>query len=172
MKLRAPLLILLIIILVWLQLAVEGNIGFLHGRVNLVLAALVILVNLTPWPLAVIVSISAGLLLDVYSGLPFGVLTAVLFVVAVIVEILFINFFTNFSLYSLVSLGLIAAISYNILFLVVVCLLYFLGYFDFLPFGDYSWKVLWQVFSTIAIMLLTYFVINRSSRQFKPMFLK
>jgi hypothetical protein len=137
-----------------------------------VLAALVILVNLTPWPLAVIVSISAGLLLDVYSGLPFGVLTAVLFVVAVIVEILFINFFTNFSLYSLVSLGVIAAISYNILFLVVVGLLYFLGYFDFLPFGDYSWKVLWQVFSTIAIMLLTYFVINRSSRQFKPMFLK
>jgi len=172
MKFRTPLLILAIIILVWLQLAVEGSIGFLHGRVNLVLAALVILVNLAPRPLAVIFGVACGLLLDVYSGLPFGVLTAVLFVVTVIVEVLFINFFTNFSLYSLVSLGVIGSIVYNILFLAIVALLYFLGYFSFLPFGDYGWKILWQIFSTGAIMLLAYFAINRASRQFKPMFLK
>jgi hypothetical protein len=172
MKLKPAWLILLIILLVWLQLTAFGSASLFGGRINLLLAAVIILINLMDFSWALIFAIIGGLFLDVYSGLPFGILTLTLFLTAVVVEILFLNFFTNFSFYSLLLVGLIATLVYNLLFLAIIVVIYFLGWSDFLPGWDFLSKFLWQAVTTELIMIVAYFIINRSSRKFRPIFLK
>ena len=154
-----------------LQLAIEGNLNYFGGRVNLVLIVLIILINLAEFSWVVIFSVIAGLLLDVYSGLPYGGLAMSLFLSAVILKVLFLNFFTNFSFYSLLSLGLIAVAIYNAIFVAIVGLAYAFGLSDYLPGFDYLAKFFWQIGTTEVIMMAAYFLINSFSRKFKPVFL-
>jgi len=157
--------------LILLQLAVEGNLNFFGGRVNLSLVVLIILINLADISWVVAFSVATGLLLDVYSGLPFGILTASLFLSGVVLKLLFLNFFTNFSFYSLLLLGLIAVIAYNLIFIAIIGSIYFAGWSDYLPRTDYMFKVLWQIGTTEAIMAAAYYLINPLSRRFRPVFL-
>jgi len=157
--------------LVLLQLALEGNLNFLGGRINLPLVVLIILVNLAEFSWVAAFAVCAGLLLDVYSGLPFGVLTLSLFLCAIILKILFMNFFTNFSFYSLLLLGLIAVAIYNAIFSSIMGGAYFFGFSDYSPNADYLFKVLWQIATTEAIMVMAYFFVNSLSRRFRPVFL-
>ena len=171
MKYKPLLFTILLVLLVWLQLAVTGGLYLSSGKLNIILAALVILINLTDFSWALIFAVAGGLLLDVYSGLPFGVLTLCLFATAVVVEVLFLNFFTNFSFYSLLLLGLIASTAYNAMLIAVIAGIYFMGLSDFLPRWDYLPKFLWQVATMEIIMTAAYFIINKLSRRFKPMFI-
>jgi len=157
--------------LILLQLAVEGNLSFFGGRINLTLVVLIILVNLAEFSWVVIFSVATGLLLDVYSGLPFGVLTLSLFLSGIMLKILFLNFFTNFSFYSLLLLGLIAVILYNAVFISLIGLIYFIGLSDYLPRIDYLFKIIWQIGTTELILSAAYYFINPLSRKFKPVFL-
>lgn len=163
--------ILLVCGLIILQLAVEGNLNFFGGRINLALVILIILVNLAEFSWVVIFSVATGLLLDVYSGLPFGVLSVSLFLTGASLKALFLNFFTNFSFYSLLLLGLIAVVIYNLFFMAAIGLIYFVGLSDYLPGTDYFFKIIWQIFTTELIMILAYYFINSLSRKFKPVFL-
>ncbi|MFA6526526.1 MAG: hypothetical protein WCT26_03910 [Candidatus Buchananbacteria bacterium] len=163
--------ILLACALIFLQLAVVGNLNFFGGRVNLTLVVLIILINLAEFNWVVTFTVVIGLLLDVYSGLPFGILTLSLFISGVTLKILFLNFFTNFSFYSLLLLGLIAVILYNAVFIFIIGLIYFIGLSDYLPGFDYLYKFLWQILTTELIMVAAYYFINSLSRKFKPVFI-
>lgn len=157
--------------LVFLQLAVVGNLNFFGGRINLTLVVLIILINLAEFSWVVAFSAAIGLLLDVYSGLPFGILTFSLFISGIALKILFLNFFTNFSFHSLLFLGLIAVVTYNAVFICIIWLIYFVGLSDYLPSWDYLSKALWQIATTEAILVAAYHFINSLSRKFKPVFL-
>lgn len=157
--------------LVFLQLVLVGNFNFFSGRINLALVILIILVNLADFSQVAIFSVITGLLLDIYSGLPFGVMALALFLTGVILEILFLNFFTNFSFYSALLLSLIAVLIYNLVFLGVIWLIYFFGLSDYLPRWDYVYKIAWQIGTTEAIMVAAYYFINSLSKKFKPVFL-
>lgn len=163
--------ILLACALIFLQLAVVGNLNFFGGRVNLTLVVLIILINLAEFNWVVTFTVVIGLLLDVYSGLPFGILTLSLFISGVTLKILFLNFFTNFSFYSLLLLGFIAVILYNAVFIFIIGMIYFIGWSDYLPGLDYLYKVLWQILTTELIMIAAYYFINSLSRKFKPVFI-
>jgi hypothetical protein len=112
------------------QLAVEGGLNFMTGKINFILVALILLINLTDFSAVAIFGVLAGLILDIYSGLPFGLISVSLFLTLIILEVLFVNFFTNFSFYSLMLMGLIAVIAYNAAFISLAAAMYFVGWSD------------------------------------------
>lgn len=153
------------------QLLIQGSMGFWGGRINLSLVALIILLNFSAFYWAAVFAVIAGLLLDIYSGLPFGLLAFSLFFSALGLKILFDNFFTNFSYYSLLLFGLIAVLLYNLIFISLIGLIYFVGLSDYLPGSEYLFQILWQIMTTGLLMSVAYFLINSASRKFKPVFL-
>jgi hypothetical protein len=161
----------LIIVVTILQLVLGGSFGFFAGRVNLVLVVLAVLINLNDFKLLLGFVIGVGLVLDVYSALPFGAITLTLFTTAVLCQFLFLNFFTNFSFYSLVSLAIIAVLTYHLCLSAIVFFLYFIGLNDILPQTDYLIKVGWQFISTLILIAVSYKFINSISRKFNPNFL-
>lgn len=165
-------LIAIIIIASVAQLAIEGGFGFFSGRVNFILIALVLLINLTDFSAVVIFGLLSGFILDIYSGMPFGIIALSLFLTLVTLEILFVNFFTNFSFYSLMLMGLLAVLAYNFIFILLVSGTYFIGWSDALPSWLYLSQVGWQILTTEILLLLIYFVGGYLSRRFKPMFLR
>jgi hypothetical protein len=161
----------LIIVVTILQLVLGGNFGFFAGRVNLILVVLAVLINLNDFKLLLVFAIGTGLLLDVYSALPFGIITLTLFFTAVLCQFLFLNFFTNFSFYSLASLSVIAVLIYHLLLSAIVFFLYFIGLSDVLPKVDYLVKVGWQFITTLILITVSYKFINSISRKFNPNFI-
>jgi len=161
----------LAVVLPVFQLVIGGTAGFFNGRINLVLVVLIILVNLADFYWVVLFATASGLLLDVYSGLPFGLLAGSLFLTALALSLLFNNLFSNFSFHSLLLFGLIAVLSYNLFFTGLVVLAYSLGFSDYLPHWDYFYKVLWQIATTELLMIGAYYFINSWSKKFKPAFI-
>jgi hypothetical protein len=71
----------------------------------------------------------------------------------------------------LLLLGLIAVLVHNLIFIALIGLIYFFGLSDYLPRGDYLFKILWQIGTTELIMAGAYYFINPLSKKFKPVFL-
>ncbi|MFA5020499.1 MAG: hypothetical protein WC517_00310 [Patescibacteria group bacterium] len=161
----------LAVALVILQLVAGSSISFFNGRINLVLAVLIILVNLADFHWVVLFATASGLLLDVYSGLPFGLLAGSLFLTALALKLLFDNLFSNFSFHSLLLFGLIAVLLHNLFFAGLVASAYLLGFSDYFPQRDYFYKVLWQIATTELLMVGAYYFINFWSKKFKPVFI-
>lgn len=163
---------LLILILLLAQLAVGSGFGSLSGKINLILVTLVVLINLASFPSVAIFAVVAGILLDVYSGVPFGIISISLFTTAILGELLFVNFFTNFSFYSLLIMGLVAAVFYHLLFSLLVVGSYVVGLSDFAPRLNDFYGLAWQVLSAEILLVVAYFLVNSLSRRFKPIFLR
>lgn len=172
MKYEPFYIILLVVATLILQLALESSFNFLSGKINLVLIALVFLVNLEKFDFVAWFAVGAGLLSDVYSATPFGIMSLSLFFTAVICFVLFNNFFTNYSFYSIMILGLIAIISYHFLFFLFSASLFFFGLSDFFPQIDYLYRIFYQVMATELLMAISYYIFNLSSRRFKPIFIR
>lgn len=154
------------------QLAAEGGLDFFNGKLNFALAALILLINFATPGAVVASSVAIGLILDLYSGLPFGLLTISLFFTAVMLEILFVNFFTNFSFYSLMILGALAVAIYNVLFVGLAVSAYFIGWSDVVPGWSYGWRVGWQFLTTEILLIAAFGASSFVSRRFRPMFLR
>ncbi len=172
MKHRLWPIILLVIVFSLAQLAVEGGFSVISGKINLILVVMLLLVSLADFSSVLIFCLCSGFILDIYSGMPFGLITISLFLSVVVLEILFVNFFTNFSFYSLVLMGLIAVIGYNAIFVCLAAASYFIGWSDALPTKSYLARVAWQFASTEALLLMIYWIGGFVSRRFKPMFLR
>jgi rod shape-determining protein MreD len=172
MKYKPLLLVLLVLVTIILQLAIEGSFNFLSGKVNLVLIVMILLVNLENFDAVAWFAVGAGLLLDIYSATPFGTMSLSLFFSAVVCSVLFNNFFTNFSFYSVMILGLISIIAYHLIFFVISAGLFFFGLSDFFPQLDYLYRVIWQVVVTELMMAVAYYLVNIFSGKFRPMFIR
>jgi rod shape-determining protein MreD len=172
MKLKPVFIVIMFLLITLAQLALNGSFSFFSGKVNLLLLFLVVFINILSWEWVMVFAIIAGLLTDLYSGLPFGLLTLTLFLTAIATEMLFINFFTNFSFYSSLALSLIALFFHNLFLAGCLWLLYFLGWSErFLDVG-YLWLFLQQAIVMVIAMPAIYLVINSMSRHLKPIFLK
>lgn len=98
-----------------------------------------------------------GIFLQLYSSLPFGLETLSLIFVVFAVNFLFTNIFTNRSLYSLLILGLIGTICYNLFIIVGYFLLIFLN-FNVLAFKFDLWLLFfWQTILNLIILTIVFF---------------
>lgn len=164
--------VIFIILIVVLQTTFLGSLNPWLANFNLIVACLVLLIELADYRGTLFFALTAGWLMDVYSGLPFGVFLGTFFVMSLILEVLFRNFFTNRSYYSLISLGLIAVIIYNVVFFTIRGVLYMIGATDFILGPNFGLDLLYQAVAMIIMLSVLFRVINRVSKIFKPTFIK
>jgi len=113
----------------------------------------------------------AGLIMDIFSSLPFGIFLVCFFLSAVISELLLFSFFTNRSFYSVMSLGIITTIIFNILFLVLSGIAYLTGMSEFYIGRGYLLELIYQILNVSIVLFLLFFVVNSFSKAFKPNFI-
>lgn len=161
-----------VIFLLIFQISFLDNFNLFLFDFNLVLVVLVLIVAIRDFKYALIFLLLAGIVMDIYSSLPFGIFIATLFLTAIILELLFLNFFTNRSFYSLVFMGLIAVISYHLFFLSISGFLYLINLSDFFV-GRGDWfNFIWELAMTTIVLSICFWFINKLSKLFKPIFLR
>jgi len=161
----------LVIIAALIQVSFSSSQNAVLSNFNFILAVLALLVNLAPFDKVVFFLIISGLVLDIYSSIPFGIFLLSYLLVAIILEILFKNFFTNRSFYSLLILGIIAVLFFNGIFLSLSGIAYSLGWSDYFTNWSYLTAVGWQLLDNLIFLTVAFFLINYLSKKFKPVFL-
>lgn len=155
-----------------LHIAASSSPNVVIGSFNVVLIALVMLVSLADFSVVVFFAVGGGLILDIYSNLPFGSFMLTLLITAIALEVLFYNFFTNKSLYSLLLLGLIGTTIYSCAFLVISGFIYLAGWSNFFIGADYFWSFFKQAIANGAGLFAGFYLSNYLSKKFKPVFLR
>jgi len=163
-------------VLAWLaiagQMAFFGSLGRFWAAFNPLLAILVLMVTITDFKKAIFFALACGLILDIFSSLPFGLYLAVFFATVLVLEILFLNFFTSREFYPLMIMGALAVVFYNLFFLLILGALYLLGATEAMVAVSYWQNFLYQLISTTIFLLVIFSVSYRISKVFKPIFLK
>ena len=161
-----------ILIVSLFQITLFKGYGLFLKDLNLIIVILVVLINLMEFKHVLWFVIISGLVMDIFSGLPFGVFLTVELLVAIALETLFLNFFTNRSFYSLLIMGIMGIIFYNILFIATTGFLYLAGLSNFFISLNYWQSFLRQLLGAIIILIISFYLINSLSRRFKPIFLQ
>jgi rod shape-determining protein MreD len=160
------------LIMLVLQISFLSNFNLYIRSFNLILVILVFLVLLVDPVRYLGFAVIAGLLFDMHSGLSFGVFMVTFLVTAVAIGILSENMFTNRSLYSLLVLGVIASVVYDLIFLLVVGLIYLVGASEIFVSGQFWQSILFQAINSVILVAVGFWLVNKFSNKFKPTFLR
>ncbi len=117
-----------------IQLSFLPSLGLL-SNLNLVLC-FIIFITLINFSRAFWMALLGGILLDLYSLLPFGTSALILLLTVTFVNFLFKKFFVYHSLFSLVVSGFIAILFYEFLFFLFSLFFYLIGLGLFKPILD------------------------------------
>ncbi len=98
--------IIAILALVSLQISLISPLFFPAGTFDIVLASALFIVVMVNFELGLFFVLIGGSMMDIYSNMPFGLILLNMLATVFIINILFNNFFTNKSLYSLLVLGI------------------------------------------------------------------
>ncbi len=141
------------------------------NSLNLILIAVTFLAVLVSYEQSLIWSFGAGLFMELYSALPFGVTTLSLLLTVITINFLFDNFFTNRSFYSLMILGFLASIIYNLITFgfTAVAVLFFSNVY-LLRFNLCS-AFFWQPILNVLILGVIFLTFNFSTNRLKNMLL-
>lgn len=162
---------LLIISLGILQIAfISGLPGWLND-INLYLAALIFILGFASFNFAAWWAIGAGLMLELFSFLPYGIFLVGLFLTIIITNFLLNYFFTNRSLYSFLALVSLSTLIYEII--VNLMLLIFSETYGGSLFASLnSWIIILEKIAVNLILtLVVYYLIHFLLRNLRPVFL-
>jgi len=141
------------------------------NSLNLILSAVIFVTVIFNYQRGLWWAFGGGIFWEIYSGMPFGVSSLTLIFTVVIINFLFNNFFTNRSLYSLLILGSLGTVLYNlIIFLVSIIFLSLnLGnYFAELSFWP---NFFWQPILNLIILTIIFFAFHHSTSKLRNIFL-
>ncbi|OQA36601.1 MAG: hypothetical protein BWY53_00459 [Parcubacteria group bacterium ADurb.Bin326] len=149
------------IIIVLGHVALSGSSNPILSSINLPIAFLVLSIRLFDFPFKLAFALLAGFILDVYSNLPFGSFMITFFLISISLDVLFYNFFTDRSLYSILVLSLIGITIYNFSFILILSGSYLLGFSDFLVNQNYIWNYLLQLLVNGLVIAIGFYLSNR-----------
>ncbi len=153
------------------QVFLSSSQNAIMANFDLLLIILVLLVNLSSFERVIWFLVLSGVIMDIYSSLPFGIFMVSYLLTAIILEALFKNFFTNRSFYSLLIIGSIGVLVYNLFFLSFSGLIYYLGGSEYFTNWRYLGAIGWQLVNVVIFLALAFLFINYLSKRFKPVFL-
>ncbi len=143
--------------------------------INLLLVVLIFIAMLNKFYVGVIYSFIFGVVLDIYSALPFGALTICLLITMYLVYKIYQHLITNKSMYSILGLTLAATVIYNFNIYLYTIVLYFIRTKDKLLIKQISIssldRALWQVLFSLLLAFIFYIIFNMFSRRFKAVFI-
>ncbi|MDX9892962.1 MAG: hypothetical protein RB292_00920 [Patescibacteria group bacterium] len=149
--------ILIIILLGIIQVSFLTTWPFPVNSFNLILSLVVFLVVIVNYHQALWLAFGAGLFLEIYSSSFFGVIVISLLILAMAVNFLFNNFFTNRSSYSLIILGILGTLIYNLLTTAMDFLVNLFRGEDLLWYYNIWPKLFWQpIFNAIILLVIFY----------------
>lgn len=141
------------------------------NSLNLILSLTIFLTVIINYRRGLFFALGGGLFLELYSSLPFGITTLSLIFTVIMINLLFNNFFTNRSFYSLLFLGLISTFIYNLAILGFDFLGLIFGISDYF-FGFNFWtSFFWQPILNLLILAIIFFTYNISTGRLKNIFL-
>jgi|SRR3989344_5460425 len=141
------------------------------SSLNLILSLVIFLAIIVNYQKGLWFAWGAGLFLELFSNLPFGLLTLSLILTVVGINFLFTNFFTNRSLYSLIILGVIATLGYNLILFIFTLLLITIGLPISLVGFDFWSEFFWQPFFNLLILIIIFFTYYFSTGRLRNIFL-
>lgn len=141
------------------------------NSLNLVLSLAIFLTVIVNYSRGLYFSLFAGLFLELYTSLPFGITTLSLLITVVVVNLLFNNFFTNRSLYSIMLLGVIGTFGHNLIISGFSFFSVLLGFENYFYGFDFWTKFIWQPFLNLIILAIIFFAYHLSTDRLKNIFL-
>lgn len=127
------------------------------SSINLILTLVIFLTAIVNYERALFWAAGSGLFLELYSGLPFGTTTIALVSIVIIINQLFSNFFTNRSYYSLMILGFIGSLAYNLIVLFISAVMIVANLGTFAGNADYPALFFWQPLLNLIILTIMFY---------------
>lgn len=146
------------------HIALSGSGNPALSGINLPVVLLVLSIKFLDFPTKLAFAIISGFILDVYSNLPFGSFMMTFFLVVIFLDVLFYNFFTDRSLYSIIILALIGVTICNFSFILILGGFYLFGFGDFFINQNYIWSYLLQLPINGGLVALGFYLSNRLSK--------
>lgn len=162
----------IVFLMVSMQIALVSTWGAYWGSFNLTLSLLVFLLFMMDFNWVMFLAVLSGFIFDIYSSLPFGVFMVSMLGVSIVLKIILTNLFTNRSFYSVISLGIVGVVLFNLIFLAVGGIVYLLGWSNFYIDSSYLVRLLYQVINAMIVLSVLFFLANSFSRKFKPNFIR
>lgn len=163
--------LLAIIILGIIQVSFLTTWLFPINSLNLILSLVVFLTVIVSYERGLWWALGGGLFLELYYSSVFGLITLSLLLTVIGINFLFNNFFTNRSLYSLVILGFIGTIGYQLIILSFKLLVMIFGFsISFLGF-NFWFQFFWQPILNLIILGIIFFTYYISTGRLRNIFL-
>ncbi|HEX9664739.1 MAG TPA: hypothetical protein VGA49_02850 [Patescibacteria group bacterium] len=162
--------IIILVLLIIFQVSFINNLVFPFSQLNLILSFLIFLIMTADIYLTLKIALALGFLLEFYSAVNFGFILISIFLTLILLYLLFINFFTNKSFYSLMILGLIGSVAYYFIFILINKLFYFFN----LNFFEYSFEpvsLIWSAGLNLVILTIFFFGYNFLTHELKSYFI-
>jgi len=162
--------LLVIFLVLVIQIGWLGNFDFMRTKLNILIVTLTFFIFLFDFKELIGWTLLAGYIMDLYSSLPFGLISISLIISLIFSYFLFRNYFTN---RSLISLSILVASTTAAFHLVIIFLGWLAGQigFSFYEFSN-SWVTssIWQIvfnaiLAAISFSVYTYLT-NRLKRNF------
>ncbi|OGY45967.1 MAG: hypothetical protein A2663_04590 [Candidatus Buchananbacteria bacterium RIFCSPHIGHO2_01_FULL_46_12] len=141
------------------------------SSLNLILTLAIFITVIIDYDQGLYWALGGGLFLELYTHLFFGITTLSLILAMILINVLFSNFFTNRSFYSLMILGLIASLTYNLLVLLFQFLLVLFKLSAEPIFFDFKFQFVWQPFFNLVILAVIFFTFFTFTGRLKSVFL-
>jgi rod shape-determining protein MreD len=166
--------LILLFFYILLQISLLPSLGYPLNNLNLILSIIIFFIVIVNYKTGLWLAFGGGLILELFSIFPFGVITLSIVITAILVNSFFDNFFTNRSFYSLIILGLIGTFIYNFLLFFVNSIIYFINpernFFDLLNV-HYFYNLSWQIILNLAVLSLIFLILNFINRKLKSVFI-
>lgn len=165
---------LLLIGLVIIQISFINGLPTVFKNINLIIIVLVFILGLVGFNSAFWWAVGAGLFLDIFSFLPFGINLLCLLATLLLINFLLTNFFTNRSLYSFLVLNFFYTLIFRFF---VISLNYIVDSFAKKNFAiHYNLNFLINESSALILnfilVVIIFYLLSFLSVRFKPVFLK
>lgn len=140
---------------------------------NLILSIVIFVTVVLSYHRGLWFALFSGLIIDLFSFLPFGTMTLAMLLTVIIINNLFNNFFTNRSLYSLIILGFLGNIVY-FAFLLFINLIFFVfditNNLDIFFTAENLYGFFWQMIFNVSLLTLLFIIFNFISKKLKSVF--
>lgn len=163
----------LIILLSLIQVSFVSGLPGWFNNINAAALALVFVLALGSFRLALFWAFGLGFFMDIYSFLPFGVYLATFLATVIIMNFFLVNFFTNRSLYSFLALTLLCLLVHEIFVYALSRAIYLLGHRDFIIYLDAEF---WAnqpalIGVNLAAVFVVFYFLTFVSKNLRPVFL-
>jgi len=140
---------------------------------NLILSIAIFITVILNYHRGLWFALFSGLIIDLFSFLPFGTMTCAMLATVIVTNSLFNNFFTNRSLYSLIILGFLGNVIYFVFFLFINLVFFTFNItnnLDIFFTAANLYGFFWQAVFNISLLTFLFLIFNFVSKKLKSVF--